>query len=70
MIALAALIGMGVGLEFLQGWTGYRFFDVRDMVANGSGAMLGFLLVLTPFGRMFILIETALRQILCPQKTE
>jgi len=70
MIALASLIGLGIGLEFVQGWTGYRFFDVWDMVANGIGLMFGFLLVLTPFGRMFILIEATLRQIICPQKTE
>jgi VanZ family protein len=63
MIVLAALIGLGVGLEFVQGWTGYRFFEVWDMVANSIGVLLGFLLVLTPFGRLFILIETALRQI-------
>jgi len=70
MIALVALIGMGIGLEFVQGWTGYRFFDVWDMVANSIGVMLGFLLVFTPFGRLFILIEAALRQITWPQKTE
>ena len=63
IIVLAALIGLGVGLEFVQGWTGYRFFEVWDMVANGIGVSLGFLLALTPLGRLFILIETALRQI-------
>jgi VanZ family protein len=70
IFALAALIGLGIGLEFVQGWTGYRFFDVWDMVANSIGVMLGFLLVLGPFGRLFILIEAALRQIIWPQKTE
>jgi VanZ family protein len=70
VFVLAALIVLGVGLEFVQGWTGYRTFDVWDMVANSIGVMLGFLLVLTPFGRLFILIEAALRQILWPQKTE
>ena len=70
MLVLAALIGLGIGLEFVQGWTGYRFFDVWDMVANSIGVMLGFLLVLTPFGRLFILIEAAVRQVICPQKTE
>ncbi|MDO8292667.1 MAG: VanZ family protein [Gallionella sp.] len=61
MIALAALIGLGVGLEFVQGWTGYRFFDVWDMAANSIGVLLGFLLVRTSLGRLFISIETALR---------
>lgn len=63
MIALAALIGLGVGLEFVQGWTGYRFIDVWDMAANSIGVLLGFLLVRTPLGRLFISIETALRQV-------
>ena len=70
VFVLAALIGLGIGLEFVQGWTGYRTFDVRDMVANSIGVMLGFLMVLTPLGRLFILIEAALRQITWPQKTE
>ena len=61
MITLATLIGLGVGLEFVQGWTGYRVFDVWDMVANSIGVLFGFLLARTPMGRMFILIETALR---------
>ena len=63
MIVLTALIGLGIGLEFVQGWTGYRYFDVWDMVANSIGVLLGLLLVRTPLGRLFILIETALRQI-------
>jgi VanZ family protein len=70
MIALASLIGFGIALEFVQGWTGYRHFDVWDMVANSIGVMLGFLLALTPFGRLFILIEAALRQVICPHKIE
>lgn len=61
MIAIAALIGLGVGLEFIQGWTGYRLFDVWDMAANSIGVLFGFLLVRTPLGRLFITIETALR---------
>ena len=59
--AVAALIGLGAGLEFLQEGTGYRTFDVWDMAANSIGALLGFLLVRTPLGRLFVLIETALR---------
>ena len=69
-VTIAGLIGLGVGLEFVQGWTGYRFFDVWDMVANSIGVLFGFLLVLTPLGRLFVLLEAALRQVICPQKTE
>jgi VanZ family protein len=64
MIAMASLVGLGIGLEFVQGWTGYRHFDVWDMVANSIGVLLGFLLARTVAGRLFVVIETALRQIL------
>ncbi len=39
------LIIWGVGIEFAQGWTGYRYFDVWDMLANSVGALLGRYLV-------------------------
>ena len=34
-------IAMGIGLEFVQGWLGYRTFDVMDMAANTIGVLLG-----------------------------
>jgi VanZ family protein len=37
----AAFAAMGVALEFIQGWTGYRDFEVYDMLANGTGVALG-----------------------------
>jgi len=37
----AGFAAMGVALEFIQGWTGYRDFEVYDMVANGTGVVLG-----------------------------
>jgi len=64
MFAMVLLIGLGVGLEYVQGWTGYRFFEVLDMVADGIGVFSGFLLTQTPMGRLFILIERVLQQIL------
>ena len=42
-----ALAAMGVALEFLQGLTDYRSFEVADMVANAVGAGLGWCLVQT-----------------------
>lgn len=50
-IALA-FIAMGVALEFLQRETGYRSFDLADMVANSIGVLLGWGLVRTPLGRL------------------
>jgi glycopeptide antibiotics resistance protein len=32
---------MGIAIEFLQRMTGYRTFDVLDMVANAVGVLLG-----------------------------
>ena len=37
---------MGVTLEFIQGWTGYRDFEVYDMLANGTGVALGWVAAL------------------------
>jgi VanZ family protein len=34
-------IGMGIGLEFIQGHLGYRSYEVYDMVANAIGVLLG-----------------------------
>ena len=44
----AAFAMMGVGIEFLQGLTDYRTFEVADMVANAVGAALGWGLAQTP----------------------
>lgn len=62
MVAMAVLVGLGIGLEYVQGWTGYRTFDVWDMAANSAGVLLGLLLMRTPLGRLFIAIEAALRR--------
>ncbi len=43
-----AFAAMGVALEFLQGLTDYRTFEVADMIANAVGAGLGWCLVQTP----------------------
>src|SRR5882672_9200033 len=43
-----AFAAMGVTIEFLQGMTDYRTFEVADMVANSVGAALGWGLAQTP----------------------
>ena len=40
----AALIALGVALEFAQRWTGYRTFEVTDMLAGAAGVITGWLL--------------------------
>jgi len=37
----AGFIVMGIGLEYLQGYLGYRTYDVIDMAANTIGVLLG-----------------------------
>lgn len=63
MLVVILLIAMGVSIEFIQGWSGYRYFDIRDMQANSLGAFLGYGLAHTALGRLFVLIESALRKV-------
>ena len=36
-------IAMGIGLEFEQGLTDYRTFEVQDMVADAMGVLVGWI---------------------------
>ena len=58
VVISTALIWLGVLLEYMQGWTGYRTFDVLDMAADGIGVLLGWLLTCTPLGSMLVFIES------------
>ena len=57
---MVSLVGLGVALEYVQGWTGYRTFDVMDMLADSVGVLLGWLLVQTPLGHLLDYIEKRL----------
>ncbi|MGH8688521.1 MAG: VanZ family protein [Burkholderiales bacterium] len=47
-LAYAVLwIALGVGLEFAQRATGYRDFEIADMVADALGVLLGLALSVT-----------------------
>ena len=48
LVIALAFAAMGVGIEFLQGLTDYRSFEVADMAANAVGAALGFGIAQTP----------------------
>ncbi len=37
-------IALGIALEFIQRATGYRSFELWDMVADGAGVLIGWLL--------------------------
>src|SRR5712691_8168591 len=52
-----AFAAMGVALEFLQGLTDYRTFEIADMIANTIGAVLGWGLVQTPLSNVLGWVE-------------
>jgi VanZ family protein len=47
---LVAFSALGVVIEFVQGMTGWRSFELADMAANAIGAALGWGLLQTPLG--------------------
>jgi len=44
VVAAALLVALGVGLEYVQGWTGWREFSYADMAADAVGVAVGWLL--------------------------
>ena len=53
----AGFAAMGATLEFLQGMTGYRSFEIADMAANAIGAVLGWGLAQTPLNNALAWVE-------------
>ncbi|PWT72130.1 MAG: VanZ family protein [Proteobacteria bacterium] len=51
----AALLALGIGLEFVQEQTGYRNFEYADMVADLGGIALGILLAPPRLPNWFLL---------------
>lgn len=52
LVLVIGLISLGIAIEFIQGTTGYREFDVLDMVANTSGVVLAWALAYTWVGNL------------------
>lgn len=50
-------IVLGIALEYLQGWSGYRDFEYLDMVADGFGVTAGWLLGGTAVARLLSGLE-------------
>jgi len=57
IVCTVALVSLGVALEFIQEMTGYRYFDIYDMLANSLGILLALLLIKTPFPKILHYIE-------------
>ena len=53
----AFLTLLGIGLEFLKGWSGRRFFEFYDMVANTLGVFGGLTVAMTPAGRLIMQLD-------------
>ena len=62
-LALAIIFAlMGVAIEFIQGWYGWRSVDVMDMLANSVGVLLGWAAVYTPLGSLLALFTGLTKQ--------
>ena len=57
LLLAVGLVLMGVGIEYLQGMTTSRQFDVMDMVANTSGVVLAWALAYTWVGTLLARFE-------------
>lgn len=51
---------MGIVLELLQGFTGYRSLELLDMAANTAGVLLGLLLIWLGLTGVFRIVEAML----------
>ena len=63
-LVAAGLVSFGVLMEILQGLTGYRLFELMDMLANSLGVLAGLLTRLTPMPIWLRRIEARLLQAL------
>ena len=52
------LVLLGIMIEFVQGQTGYRSFEVADMLANTTGVLIGWLLAGSFVSFIFVRLES------------
>lgn len=57
LVLVIGLIIMGIVIEFVQGATTYRQFELLDMVANTSGVLLAWALAYTWVGNVLAWVE-------------
>ncbi len=57
LLVAVGLMAYGVLIEFLQGMTSYRTYDVHDMLANSLGVLIGSIVWLTPWPKWFRRME-------------
>ena len=61
LVATVALVALGIGVEFAQGFTAYRSSDPADALANTLGVLLGMATALTPWRDLLLRMEKRLR---------
>lgn len=54
-------LALGIALEFIQGWSGYRSFEIADMVADAIGVSLGWALAPPRLPSLLLLVERRLK---------
>jgi VanZ family protein len=54
-------VAMGVALEYVQGMTEYRTFEVADMAADAIGVLIGWGLALTPARNLLRWLDALLK---------
>lgn len=59
LIIAAAFVTMGILIEFVQRWTGWRTFEVADMIADAIGVAMGWCIACTPAGSILVRFESA-----------
>lgn len=63
-VTVIGLMAYGILLELLQDMTAYRYLELADMAANGSGILIGALCYFTPLKRLLALIDGKLALLL------
>jgi VanZ family protein len=56
----AAFVAMGILIEFVQRWTGWRTFEVADMIADAIGVALGWCIACTSAGSALARFENTI----------
>lgn len=51
VVPAAGIVALGFLLELIQGQTRYRTFEWYDVLANTTGVVVSWLILMTPFGQ-------------------
>ena len=62
-ICAVAFVALGIGLEFVQGLTDYRTFELADMGADAVGVALGWIAAPPPLPNLLLWMERGLSKV-------